>query len=82
MDRELLIRRLVPTFLEELADHCRARLHPLVSRGKPFKDDPNQIDHGLFCRWYNDGPEPFDRPWLLHSPSELRRQLAEGGPAR
>jgi len=76
------VKVVLDVFSRELADRCGARLHPLVSRGKPFKDDPHDVDRGLFCRWYNDGPEPFDPPWLRHSPAELRRQLTEGGPAR
>jgi hypothetical protein len=76
------IKIVLDVFSRELADRCRAKLHPLFTQGKLPKDDPGQIDHGLFCRWYNDGPEPFDPPWLRHPPQRLRRQVVEGGRAR
>ena len=76
------VKIVLDAFCRELADYCRAKLHPLRCQGRRLKDVPAAGGRGLFCHWYNDGPEPFDPPWLRHSPARLRRQWARGGRAR
>lgn len=61
-------------FCRELADRCRASLHPWPDDGPAA--EPTFLK-GLFAHWYNDGIEPYDRAWLRHDGQGLRRHVRE-----
>lgn len=61
-------------FCRELADAVKATLHPFP-QGEDAKEAATEGGMSLFCRWYNDGPEDFDRVWLEWGTAELRQSV-------
>ena len=67
-----LLKPALDAFCRELADVCRATLHPCPDSGRlppSGKADPLV----LFAKWYNDGPEPFTPEWLEKDVGERAR---------